>query len=315
MLGSGLKKLAQQLGMTVSGGMAYGAVDGYLVSFSEGMGEKNVCVSAHFADENGKNAFLAHFQAPTMGSIYRLQHFEMMQAGICCTFVDNPGTLKRIQAFLPELTSQLSACGAAGLETCPICGNALAGTGRPYRIGRMAAIVHPSCIDTISQQALEAQQEQRLQPKRIGRGILGAVLGAVVGAIPWAIVYSLGWFVGWLGLLIGFLATKGYELLGGGRCKAKVIIIILATVLGVVLGNFLGDYITLVSMVVKGEVDLAFSQLHTFIFYLLGASAEYRTDFITNCGLGLLFAVLGCWGVFKEVGKQAATGPAIAPLN
>ena len=38
MIGSGLKKLAQKCGMTVSGGVAFGGLMGYASTFSEGSG-------------------------------------------------------------------------------------------------------------------------------------------------------------------------------------------------------------------------------------------------------------------------------------
>ena len=70
--------------------------------------------------------------------------------------------------------------------------------------------------------------------------LLGMAAGAALGAVVWAIVLSFGYIASLVGLLIGFLAEKGYSLCKGRQGKGKIAILILAVVFGVVLGTFIG---------------------------------------------------------------------------
>lgn len=50
MIGSALKKLAAENGLTISGGIAYGKLSGYAITLSEGAGYKLLTVSTHLTD-------------------------------------------------------------------------------------------------------------------------------------------------------------------------------------------------------------------------------------------------------------------------
>ena len=51
MIGSGLKKLARENGMSIASGVAYGDFRGYAATFSEGSGYKLLAVTTKFPDE------------------------------------------------------------------------------------------------------------------------------------------------------------------------------------------------------------------------------------------------------------------------
>ena len=51
MIGSGLKKLAEENGMTVAHGVAYGNLGGFSATFSEGAGWKRIDFATRFLDE------------------------------------------------------------------------------------------------------------------------------------------------------------------------------------------------------------------------------------------------------------------------
>lgn len=84
-------------------------------------------------------------------------------------------------------------------------------------------------------QRCEIEQDiYKNEEKQLGKGIIGAILGSMVGSIVWAVAYYMGWFFAVIGMLIGIGAKKGYELLGGKKCKAKVVVILIATVFGAI---------------------------------------------------------------------------------
>ena len=143
------------------------------------------------------------------------------------------------------------------------------------------------------------------ESKNYLRGAAGAILGAVLGAIPWALVSLAGWFVAWLGLLIGFLAKKGYELFGGKKGRPKIWIICIAAIFGVILGNVLADFIDFGQMIYKGELeDVTYSDIPELYVYWI-SDPEVLKSVLYSMGLGLVFGMLGLFSVFKEMRAEA----------
>ena len=148
-------------------------------------------------------------------------------------------------------------------------------------------------------------------------GFIGALLGALIGAVPWAVASYFGWFVGWLGFLIGFLSIKGYEILGGKKGKMKIVIVCLTTVLGVFMGNIAGDVMSVWKEL--SELGVSLGESIQFYFEILG-EPEVINDFLINLGLGLVFAALGVFGLFKEMvdkskGNNIDMTPQVITMN
>ena len=59
MIGSGLKKLANQYGMRISDGIAYGRLMGFATTLCEGSGWKRVDITTRFANTEQQKAFEA----------------------------------------------------------------------------------------------------------------------------------------------------------------------------------------------------------------------------------------------------------------
>jgi len=146
--------------------------------------------------------------------------------------------------------------------------------------------------------------ETSWEPKNYGLGALGAFLGGIIGSFPWAVVYHMGYFVAWLGLLIGFLAKKGYELLGGKKGIGKIWIVCGATVFGVALGNVLPDFYEFAKLINSGEIQGA---TYWDIPVLYKNWVSYNglwPAILKNLALGLLFGGLGLSSLFKEMAAE-----------
>jgi len=124
-------------------------------------------------------------------------------------------------------------------------------------------------------------------------GTIGALLGGLVGTIPWFIVSYLGIFTSFLGYLIGIASLKGYKMLGG-KFGFKTRWIILICVLFSVVFAELMSYLILLGL--EGYA-LSLYNLIGMIFYNL-----FR--FLLNIGLGILFAFLGIYRLFKDLGQD-----------
>lgn len=307
MIGSGLKKLAQQNGMKIAKGVAYGSLQGFAATLSEGSGYKQIVFTTKFTDIAQRDLLLNAVNQVNIERTYRVRQLNVVTNAIQIIFMDNPGTMKKIQAFLEWFIPLLRQYGATGANICTECGTEVTG-GRWLLIDGISYYLHPACAEKSRRDITSAEQAEKEQRTgSYGMGVLGAFLGAAVGAIAWALVLNMGYVASLVGLLIGWLAEKGYTLLNGKQGKGKVAILILAIIFGVVMGTFAADFITLVGMINTGELyGVGISEVPALIVYLLSTDAEYLTATMGNVGLGLLFAALGVYALLKKANAEVA---------
>ena len=307
MIGSGLKKLAKENGMKVSHGVAYGDLGGYAATLSEGAGYKQIVFATRFADSVKKTEFMDEVGKVDVKKKYRVQSLGIAARNIQVVFLDNPGTMKKIREFLDWFLPLLQDFGASGANICTECGCEVTG-GKWLMVNGAAYHLHESCAEKTVRE-IDADNTQR-RDEDTGSyltGAVGALLGSALGAVVWAIVLNLGYVASIVGLLIGWLAEKGYNLLKGKQGKAKVLILILVIILGVLLGTVGGDALTLVEMMNDGELPgFTVGDIPWFLMTMWQESPEYRSGMISNIGMGLLFAALGVWGILRKAGRDVA---------
>ena len=157
--------------------------------------------------------------------------------------------------------------------------------------------------DLAEEQAAQKQERTGSYPM----GLLGALAGSALGAVVWAIVLNLGYVASLVGLLIGWLAEKGYNLCRGKQGKGKVAILIVAVVAGVLLGTFGADVFTLVGMIQSGELpNMTMGDIPFMIALLLAEDPEYRGAVVSNILMGLLFAGLGVFAMLRKASRDVA---------
>lgn len=315
MIGSALKKMAKENGMQIARGVAYGAYKGYALTMCEGSGWKRLDFSTRFYDVAAQNALENKLNQVDLKRTYRVQSLEITGRSICIVFLDNPGTMKKIQAFLDWFMPLLEESGASKVSICNECGCETMGDDSWVLIDGVAHHMHTACKEKVKRE-LEAEENLRKEEDTGSylSGALGAIAGAVVGAIVWAVVLLLGYVASVVGLLIGFLAEKGYSLLKGKQGKGKIAILIVAIILGVVLGTLAADVIDLARAISSGELyDFTYGEIPSIIAFLLAEDAEYRTAVLSNCGMGLLFAALGVFGLLRKA-KNEVTGIRVIDL-
>lgn len=308
MIGSGLKKLAQQYGMTVSSGVAYGALMEYATTLSEGAGYKAICISTKFTEHGQHENLLAAVNAVDIRKEYRVQNFVIYPNNIQIVFQDNPGTMKKIEEFIQWFYPLLEQHGATKADVCAECGTPAGDCGW-YLVGGIAHRMHDACATHVEGEI--RQDEQTRKDEDTGsyfQGTVGAFLGAALGAIAWAVLLYFGWVASIVGLLIGWLSEKGYTLLKGRQGKGKVVILILAIVFGVVVGTFLPNVVECVQMIGSGELygagymDIPLILLLTFL-----EEPEYRNAVVGNIAMGLLFAGLGVFAMLRKTAKEVSS--------
>lgn len=307
MIGSGLKKYAQENGMKISHGVAYGNLMGYAASFSEGSGYKQLIISTKIVDQEQKDALTDAINQVNIQRMYRVQNLNILPSAIQIVFADNPGTMKKIQEFVSWFVSLLGQYGATRANICSECGGEIT-VGKWLLIDGAAFYMHDSCAEKVMQDIAQDNEVQKLESKgSYLTGTLGALLGATLGAVVWALVLLGGYVASLVGLLIGWLSEKGYTLLKGKQGKGKIAILILAVIFGVLLGTFAADVFTIIGMINDGSIEtLTYGDIPGFLFMLLLNDSEYCSATVSNILMGLLFAGLGVFALLRKAGKDVA---------
>ena len=309
MIGSALKKLAKQNNMKVSQGVAYGSFHGFSATLSEGVGYKLIVVATKFPDPIKRFALEDEMNKHNLMKEFRVQDLTFMDDGVLINFYDNPGTMKKLNAFVDYFFPMLQETGALGAEYCCECGQSFMGNDTWQLVNGVALHVHDTCARRIEENA-EREEEQMKEEVRGSylTGFIGALLGGIVGAIVWAVVLYLGYFASIVGVLIGFLANLGYGWFKGKNGKGKLVILIIVALVSVCLGTFGADAIVLAGMISGGELPgYVFGDIPAMILLVLLEDAEYLTGTLTNMGIGLVFAFLGMWGVLRRTRKETAS--------
>lgn len=306
MIGSGLKKLAKENGMKVAKGVAYGNLQGFAATMSEGAGWKSITFSTVITDPEKKDLFMQNVNSVDIQRIYRVQNLGIAPRNIQVVFLDNPGTMKKIQEFLVWFIPLLRQAEATTVNVCPECGGEVI-SGRWVMIDGVAHHLHESCAQLVASQIGEENDRRIADTKgSYFTGFLGALIGAVLGAIVWAIVLNMGYVASIVGLLIGFLALKGYDLLKGKQGKGKVAILIVVIILGVLLGTFAAETFTVITMINDGELNLTVAEAPLLVLAVLIEDSEYAGAVGGNALMGLLFAALGVFSLLKKAGQAVA---------
>lgn len=160
---------------------------------------------------------------------------------------------------------------------------------------------------------------------------LGALIGALLGAMVWAAVSALGYVTALVGVLIAWLAAKGYDMLGGKPGKVKVVTLIVCVIVAVAAGTVGGVVFELhnsyqeqsKAIIEEYQNDYGMSEevARNFIYteseffeiivpkILNGQSEdaqEVRGEVIKDFLMGLFFAALGSWSIIAASTKKAS---------
>lgn len=326
MIGSGLKKLAQQHGMKIAHGVAYGSFYGYAAAFCEGSGWKRIVVSTRFPDPIKRDALRTALAQHNLTTQYRVKSLEIFEDGIGILFLDNPGTMKKIEAFCQWFFPQLAVYEATGADVCSECGAPILEDGCWMLLQETVHHMHSSCAQKLQEQLdVETTQHQQEETGSYITGLIGALIGALLGAVVWGFVLHMGYMASIVGFLIGFLAEKGYTLLKGRQGKGKVFILAGVTVFGVLLGNIGYDAVVWAMEIAKyapdaaitlngTEVLVSYSDIPMLIGYFFANDSEYQSSMILNCLMGIGFALLGVWSILRKA-KRETTAPKMIDLE
>ena len=300
MIDKNVKNFAETSGLKVVKNIAYGSLRGYAATLSLGQGFVQIVLSTSFPDANDQRTVEETSRQTNLSKEYGVTSLNFFPKNICITFAYTMRKhLTRVESFLNFFIPLLDEHHATGVHVCPECGGDIT-AGCWKLINGIAYHMHTECSLRVNRDISAADQARKdSDTGNYVTGFIGAILGAALGGIAWGLILLIGYVASVVGLLIGFLAERGYTLLKGKRGVGKVIILIFAVIFGVVFGIFFSDAVTLLTR------GISFGEL-TELFALLFQDDEYVRSTIANIVLGLVFAGLGVFGLLRAAGKEVA---------
>ena len=307
MIGFGLKKYAQELGLKTENGIAYGTCGRYMLSMSEGAGYKSVAFAVTFPDASSKAALQSVLLDGKFQSEHRIIGADITDAMILLKFHDTVGTMAVIKNTVSAVHGMLEQNGVWGVECCNACRTSTEGGADEVLIDGNVFVMHTECVGEVySRMAQDAEEVKK--SGSLGMGILGAALGAVVGAIPWAVAFYFGYFVAWLGFLVALASKKGYELLGGRETKAKLISIIASSLISIVAVEIFVYFIDCYSYL--SLYEMSFIEIVNSFLLAFSVDPQLCVYVISDILIGWLFAGIGIFysvrGAFSKVRSNTA---------
>ena len=122
MVGKAIKDYAQEKGMAIKNGVAFGVYRDFMMSMQEGSGWKSVSFAVRFDDENVKEILEGYFNQKEIRRDYRINKTTLSPNAVVIEFLDNPGTMKKIVAFIEIVCDKFIELGGKGSAYCSSCG-------------------------------------------------------------------------------------------------------------------------------------------------------------------------------------------------
>lgn len=305
MIGSGLKKLAVENGMTIYSGVAYGNLRGFAATLSEGAAYQKVDFAVTFPDPAGREALKARIGESSVRSKYLVQNISFGTRSVQVTFRDSLRPMKHIRAFLDFFLPLLEEFGATRADTCAECGEPVIG-GAWAQINGICYHMHEACAEEVRVVMGADKEQPREDAGSYLTGTLGALAGAALGAVVWALVLNAGYMAAIVGLCIGWLAEWGYNLGKGKQGMGKIWILVTVILLAVIFGTLGSDAIEIAMMMRNGYLPgFGYHEIPMFILAMLVGDGEYRLGLIGDLVMGLIFATLGALTVLGQTARKA----------
>ncbi len=321
------RDIASEKGLTFQNRAVFGWVNGCYITMTMVLDVQHFHVYLPFSPVDGDPAFKEEKQRKN--ALLRAEAIRILEdtaaefkfartrsfsgdQSVGIEFRSNLKAMKRLGEFFESVTSRVAALGIASGKVCSHCHKAIEYGEVPVKIKGDIFPMHDSCADEAERQAAWTPE-----PKKgsLPMGILGAALAAVIGAIPWAAMLAMGYITSIVGILIGFLVSKGYDLLHGRQGRVKIAVVLFFVVLSVALGQVAGDsyyaskYYDEAKAGLKSYETMMYTKPEALVIYWtedLWTSPEAVRATFGNFGMGVFFALLGSFGMFRQLARETA---------
>ena len=303
-MGKHTDKLAQITGFSMYQGISYGSLND--IFFNASISDMNgLCtVSCFIKRDTGTN--LAGINAFLETKRKKYKNAKAVYNGSVVT-ITIPNFLKLSAQLVAEFLHEVSAYlhennyYSAG---CNLCGST-DNLGFTFYNGLITEICS-DCHNSLSTE-MAGLKEERETSGSVLSGTIGAILGGILGIIPWVLLGLIGFVASISGLIMGYLAQKGYTLFGGKRNRTMLLVIavvlIVFTYVAVIINQTIVDYRYLVGEGYTGISALSLFKLELGFPFAADPDIGYLWG---QLALGWLFAGLGNFSLLRDVYKTGA---------
>ena len=269
-----------------------GTFNDYSFSYKAGAYESNfIRINAYFNDKKQEvvNYLQMNRKKLKINSYFINDYSLSLNFG---AYFTNNSRLKKIDDSLEEITKFLESINIPNSKYCPLCGKEV-GEENPTQTIDFEGLpikVDRDCIDVIYKKEEENRDKFNSTPNNYGKGFLGALLGCALGFILWVIIGAFGLISSWIALLIPFIGSFFYDVLGGKRTTTKIIMVSILSFIAAISGTFVVYLIAVATEVVNENLDM--STLSAFS-YLLQNSSEFVSNFVTDMVISAIFSIIG----------------------
>lgn len=298
MIGMLFQQVANQYGLKTSQGVAYGTLQGYPVTFLDGIGCHRIMITTRFATPSQKDALMDIVNAQDLKNLYNLKTLQIAKKVIHIKFRQGADIMDRVSAFVEWFFPLLEQNGASKATICPQCQETIADEEAQWilRDGAVAFRVHKHCADELKESlANSSGSSSGSTVKAIG----GALLGALGGCLLWVILQYFDFYAPAAGLVCGWLSVFLCKKWGGRTGFVQYPIVIVCSVLGICLGVVLAEVPALLQLGAGWNVFGVF-------FENMQTNYGYMTGIWGNLSMGLILGALGLFFSLKSAARKDA---------
>ncbi len=299
MIGTAIKKYAQIKGLKITKDVAYGYIDGYLVTLVDGWDTKTASFSCGLTNE-AIEMLDYMLSEKAFEKKYKLVDYEIGRDGLTVVFYDTIGTMDRVADGVEYIIEILKHNSIPGDGICTCCGKSLNADEETKFVLKNDVVckVHAPCGDMLARYGVFAEENRKLDKKSVVKGVLGAFLGSLIGALPMIIVCYFNKMHPILGILIGVCAKYGYELFKGKVGAAKIISVFSFSFIGSVLGMALS--VPTIYLSKFEELNMNMAEALKFFAYQMINVPGYAVSFIIDFVIVALVAFAGAYIFLKS---------------
>ncbi|MCH4888493.1 hypothetical protein EZV73_12950 [Acidaminobacter sp. JC074] len=227
------------------------------------------------------------------------------KASIMLTFGLDGLSSEEVGNYISDIVDVLNEHLIPAYYECELCKETnLDSETNIIKINNRILRAHNTCYEYLLN---KVNEKEEMPEGNYVSGIFGGLIFGALGTIPWILAGLFGWIISLLGMVIGLSANYGYNRFGGKQGKSKASILISITVVMVILASFTTSTFRIAEdLSSQGTGNIGLLDSIRVTIYVLLNNSSFGTAFMSNTGLGVVFALMGSWRVIKENSGQAA---------
>lgn len=295
MIGPEIGQLADEYGMKRDQGVAYGILEGYAATLSDGAGTHRLMLTTRFDSPDKKDALMDIINSQDLKNEYNVRKLQIAKKVIYIAFRAGSDSPEKLRSFIRWFFPLLEKFGASKADICTQCQEPITKEDAKWvlRDGATAFRMHSSCAEALKAQVGSTKNYRTTADGSLAKGLLGSLVGALLGALVWVLLQLIHFYTPISGMAVGWLTTFGYGFMKGKTSKLRTPIAVILGAVGVLLGAALG---VLVAVLQAG------GNLSAFIQIVSADVSQITGPFF----IGLLFMLLGVFVSFKSEGRRTS---------